>query len=58
MEKVGVELDSSLASKQRFVNFEEARSERPELTEAEIVVSGGRGVKSKENFKLPNLSFP
>ena len=27
-------------------------SGKPELTTARIVVSGGRGVKSKENFKL------
>lgn len=27
-------------------------SERPELTEADIIVSGGRGMKGPENFKL------
>lgn len=27
-------------------------SERPELTEADIIVSGGRGMKSPENFKV------
>ena len=31
---------------------EQQRSERPELTEASIVVSGGRGVGSAENFAL------
>jgi electron transfer flavoprotein alpha subunit len=35
-----------------FVSEELARSERPELTAASIVVSGGRGMGSGENFKL------
>lgn len=35
-----------------FVSEELAQSERPELTEASIVVSGGRGLGSAENFDL------
>ncbi len=36
----------------RFVGAEIARSERPELTAARVIVSGGRGMQSGENFKL------
>jgi electron transfer flavoprotein alpha subunit len=35
-----------------FVSIEETKSDRPELTTARIVVSGGRGVGSKENFSI------
>ncbi len=35
-----------------FVRMETSSSERPELTSASIVVSGGRGFQSKENFAL------
>jgi electron transfer flavoprotein alpha subunit len=33
------------ALKSRYVSFEEVKSERPELTEARVVVAGGRGTK-------------
>ena len=35
-----------------FVSAELSKSERPELTAARIVVSGGRGMGSGENFKI------
>ncbi len=35
-----------------FVGREVSRSERPDLTSARIVVSGGRGMGSGENFKV------
>ena len=36
----------------RFVGLEGSLSARPELANAKIVVSGGRGLASKENFQL------
>ena len=36
----------------RFVSAELSKSERPELTAARIVVSGGRGMGNGENFSL------
>ncbi len=35
-----------------FVSQEVAVSERPELTSASVVISGGRGMQNGENFKL------
>ena len=50
VEKVSAKLDSG-ALKMQFVSFAETKSDRPQLTEARIVVSGGRGLKSGDNFK-------
>ncbi len=49
VESVAAPADSGLSS---FVGREVQKSERPELTSARIVVSGGRGMGSSENFKL------
>ena len=49
VESVAAPADNGLAA---FVGREVQKSERPELTSARIVVSGGRGMGSGENFKL------
>ena len=41
-----------LPGNSRFVSSELSKSERPELTAARVVVSGGRGMQNGENFKL------
>ena len=49
VESVAAPADNGLVA---FVGREVQKSERPELTSARIVVSGGRGMGSGENFKL------
>ena len=44
--------DAKLPTHTRFVKLEASKSERPDLQGASIVVSGGRGVGSKENFDI------
>jgi electron transfer flavoprotein alpha subunit len=49
IEDVAATPESTLS---RFVSAELSKSERPELTAARVVISGGRGMQNGENFKL------
>ncbi|NBF17535.1 electron transfer flavoprotein subunit alpha/FixB family protein, partial [Pseudomonas sp. Fl4BN2] len=49
VEAVAAVHDAGISS---FVGEELAKSDRPELTAAKIVVSGGRGMQNGDNFKL------
>jgi electron transfer flavoprotein alpha subunit len=49
IESIAAQPDSGLA---KFVGAELTKSDRPELTAARIIISGGRGMGNGENFKL------
>lgn len=49
VEAVDTVHDAGISS---FVSEEVAESDRPELTAASVVISGGRGMQNGENFKL------
>jgi electron transfer flavoprotein alpha subunit len=49
VEPVDVVADEGLSS---FISEEIAESERPELTAAGVIISGGRGMQSGDNFSL------
>jgi electron transfer flavoprotein alpha subunit len=49
LQQVPAAADPGLSS---FVNEELSKSDRPELTAAKIIISGGRGMQSGDNFQL------
>jgi len=49
VEKIASAGDAGIS---KFVGEELSKSERPELTSAKIIISGGRGMQSGENFHL------
>ncbi len=49
VEKIQITEDLGLS---KFVKLEAHTSDRPDLTTADIVISGGRGLQSKENFAM------
>jgi len=49
IEKISAAADPSVS---KFVSEELSKSERPELTSAKIIISGGRGMQSGDNFHL------
>merc|ERR1712228_465477 len=40
----------------KFLSFDSVKSDRPALADASVIVAGGRGLKTPENFN--NLIFP
>ncbi len=42
----------AIPNNSKFIKREETKSERPELGTARVVISGGRGMESSDNFKL------
>ncbi len=47
-----LEIDFLINDSVSFIDYDESKSDRPELTSAKIIISGGRGMQNGENFKL------
>jgi len=50
VEKVELKPPDAKDCRMQFVALEKTKSDRPPLTEATVIVAGGRGLKSKESF--------
>lgn len=47
-----VMFDNTEVSSVSYVGLDESKSDRPELTSAKVIISGGRGMQNGDNFKL------
>ena len=52
VENIGDDFGAADVKGAKFISLEAAASERPDLTAAKIVISGGRGMGNGDNFKM------
>lgn len=52
VEEISDQEDGEVNNLSTYISSELAQSERPDLTAARVVISGGRGLKNGDNFKL------
>ena len=50
VENLNIDVDEN--NSVQFVSYDQSKSDRPELTSAKIIISGGRGMQNGDNFKL------